>query len=403
MADEYPCTAKYLPSELAIDAAATAVQQNPVNRPSLNGSAGMILAPEQIAVMTSKWWGNKGVHLTVAFQEPTPVDLQKRILSHMNAWSQYCNVDFVISTTDPQVRITRSGQGFWSYLGTDVLHVNKNEATMCLERFSMQTPESEFKRVVRHETGHTLGCPHEHMRRAIINRLDSQKTISYFRQTQGWSPAMTTQNVLTPLAETSLMGSPDADETSIMTYSLPGIITKDGIAIPGGNDIQEQDAEFMAKIYPKQTAPPPPPGPPVTSHPTIQFDLTTKKGSFFNWPSGWVFTKGTPTGTAAMSSTELTAIADGLEAALPTAGTDLESAKASSLGGVVGAVLSLVAAIRSGDMNAIIKAMRDLLNVLLGDDDTQVIGFQQSAIGQRVNWAKLIEWITKLLPLILGA
>jgi hypothetical protein len=30
------------------------------------------------------------------------------------------------------------------------------------------TPDAEFYRVVRHETGHTLGFPHEHMRKEII-------------------------------------------------------------------------------------------------------------------------------------------------------------------------------------------------------------------------------------------
>jgi len=55
--------------------------------------------------------------------------------------------------------------GYWSYLGTDILHIPKNRPTMCLENFSMDTLESEYKRVVRHETGHTLGFPHEHMRR----------------------------------------------------------------------------------------------------------------------------------------------------------------------------------------------------------------------------------------------
>ena len=39
---------------------------------------------------------------------------------------------------------------------------------MNLEAFTMQTPDSEFHRVVRHEAGHTLGFPHEHMRKAIV-------------------------------------------------------------------------------------------------------------------------------------------------------------------------------------------------------------------------------------------
>ena len=62
-----------------------------------------------------------------------------------------------------QVRIARTREdGYWSYLGTDILSIDASQQTMNLDSFSMNTPDSEFYRVVRHETGHTLGFPHEH-------------------------------------------------------------------------------------------------------------------------------------------------------------------------------------------------------------------------------------------------
>ena len=78
------------------------------------------------------------------------------------------------------VRISLTGNGYWSYLGTDILHIPSNMPTMNLQNFSMNTPESEYKRVVRHETGHTLGFPHEHLQRDIVNRIDPQKAYDYF-------------------------------------------------------------------------------------------------------------------------------------------------------------------------------------------------------------------------------
>ena len=57
--------------------------------------------------------------------------------------------------------------------------------TMNLEAFTMNTPESEFHRVVRHETGHTLGFPHEHMRKALVDKIDPQKALEFFGRTQG--------------------------------------------------------------------------------------------------------------------------------------------------------------------------------------------------------------------------
>ncbi|MGC4049927.1 MAG: hypothetical protein QM757_10485 [Paludibaculum sp.] len=42
---------------------------------------------EHLAVVTTKYWGLKGVKLTVGFVDGAPTDLRKCILLHMNAWS----------------------------------------------------------------------------------------------------------------------------------------------------------------------------------------------------------------------------------------------------------------------------------------------------------------------------
>jgi hypothetical protein len=209
---------------------------------------------ESIAVMTTKYWGVKGVKLTVGFLDDAPADLRARILQHMNAWAQRANVQFTESTTDPDVRIARMDGdegGYWSYLGTDIKSIDKNQPTMNLEAFSMNTPESEFHRVVRHETGHTLGFPHEHMRQQIVARIDPAKAIAYFGRTQGWSEAEVRAQVLTPIEQSSIRGTAFADPNSIMCYQLPGAIMKDGKPIVGGLDIDESDFKFAATIYPK--------------------------------------------------------------------------------------------------------------------------------------------------------
>jgi hypothetical protein len=119
----------------------------------------------------------------------------------------------------------------------------------------MRMPESEFHRVVRHETGHTLGFPHEHMRRALVKKLDVAKTIAYFERTQGWSEEEIRAQVLTPIEESTLRGT-SVDARSIMCYQLPGEITLNGKPIIGGTDIDKKDYGFAALIYPKKSTRP---------------------------------------------------------------------------------------------------------------------------------------------------
>lgn len=248
--EEAGCVIPALPSRLAERAAEVAAAVNPVNAPLTQSPVADDGAPavSELAVLTSKYWGLQRRTLTVSFMEPTPADLAQRIISHMNAWS--IGVSFARTNGTGQVRISRAGQGYWSYLGTDVLLIPQNRSTMNLQGFSMRTPESEYRRVVRHETGHTLGFPHEHLRRALVDRLDVAKTITYFRNTFGWSEQQTRSNVLTPLEERSIIGTPNADQDSIMCYQLPGQITKDGRPIRGGTDITATDRAFARSIYP---------------------------------------------------------------------------------------------------------------------------------------------------------
>jgi hypothetical protein len=196
-------------------------------------------------------WSKKGVKLTVGFLDNPEAALRTKILNYMNKWSARGNVSFVESHTDPQVRIARvPNDGYWSWLGIDILN-HPGEPTMNLDSFTMNTPDSEFDRVVCHETGHTLGFPHEHLRKELVGLLDYEKTIKYFKRTQGWTRADVIYQVLTPLDNNSLLRTPRADQRSIMCYDIPGECTKTGKPIIGGTHIDQSDYDFIAKVYPK--------------------------------------------------------------------------------------------------------------------------------------------------------
>jgi hypothetical protein len=248
------CSIKQLPERLLKTAAESAMRINPTNAPVIEMmsamSADVVSDPQFLTLLVSKYWGPAPRRLAVSFMQATPANLRNRILTHMNAWTKTVSISFYQTTGTGNVRISTGGQGYWSYLGTDILLIPSNQATMNLQGFTMNTPESEFIRVIRHETGHTLGFPHEHMRQELVNRIDPQKAYDYFWRTQGWNQAMVNQQVLTPLSTTSIYGTA-ADQTSIMCYQLPGSITRDGRPITGGVDINATDYAFAGSIYPK--------------------------------------------------------------------------------------------------------------------------------------------------------
>jgi len=252
--DDLGCVPKSLPERLRIRAAELSAEINPVNSPAYSRSSalalGMAPEPMRIAVLTSKYWGPTPRKLTVSFMETTPSDLRKRIVSHMNAWTKTGCILFVETSGEGQVRISREPGGYWSYLGTDILLIPKSRQTMNLEGFAMTTPESEYKRVVRHEAGHTLGFPHEHMRKALVARIDPKKAYPFAAANYGWDKKTVDEQILKTLDEKSIMATPP-DQTSIMCYQLPGSITYDGKPILGGSDINATDAAFVGKIYPK--------------------------------------------------------------------------------------------------------------------------------------------------------
>src|SRR5262245_23746622 len=158
-APEIGCVIKSVPKRLLVKAADTAIKINPANGltfgPLAEFAMDLAQEPARLALLVQKYWGPRPRRLTVSFMESTAADLRSRIISHMNAWTRTGCIEFVYTQGAGQVRISRGPGGYYSYLGTDILMIPQNRQTMNLERFTMNTPESEYKRVVRHETGHT--------------------------------------------------------------------------------------------------------------------------------------------------------------------------------------------------------------------------------------------------------
>lgn len=254
------CRPRSLPVEKLVDAERRAIDINPENalehRLVARTPTGRRGGPRRIAVVIARKWPATGVRLSVSFMDNPSTALRTRILAHMNAWGEHANVLFSETAGVGQVRIARLDApddvaGYWSWVGTEILEIEEDQPTLNLDSFTMKTSEAEFRRVVRHEAGHTLGFDHEHMRSDIVSRIDRKKAYAFYDKDQGWSKEEVEEQVLTPLAKKSIMGTKESDPLSIMCYQLPGKIMKDGKAVPGGKDINENDFAFAKSLYPK--------------------------------------------------------------------------------------------------------------------------------------------------------
>lgn len=260
------CTPRIMTPEREALARRRSIEINPANADlsrtverTVEGRRG-----RRLALLVGNRWPEAGVRLSVQFLDNPSRELRRRLLLHMNAWNKTANIRFEETQEMGHVRLTRSDdpawEGYWSWVGTQILAItDRDEPTMNLEGFTMKTADAEFRRVVRHEAGHTLGFDHEHMRSELVKMIHVKKAIAYFNKTDGWSAQETRQQVLTPLKAKSIMGTTEADPTSIMCYQIPGEITKNGKTIPGGLDINEKDFAFAAQVYPKTGDEPPSP------------------------------------------------------------------------------------------------------------------------------------------------
>src|ERR1700682_3257771 len=100
------CTIKTLQQNEWATAAAKAIQINPANAPPVDALRAAlpdtVIQPDHLALLTAKRWAATGVRLTVGFLDNPAADLRARIISHMNAWGAWSNVQFSETAVNPK-------------------------------------------------------------------------------------------------------------------------------------------------------------------------------------------------------------------------------------------------------------------------------------------------------------
>ena len=116
----------------------------------------------------------------------------------------------------------------------------------------LNTPNTEYNRVVVHEFGHALGCIHEHQSPAAGIPWDKEKAYKYYMETQGWTKEDVDVNLF-QLYDSKTTRASKFDPTSIMIYPIPKELTAGGFEVGWTMDLSDTDKSFIGKLYPFPT------------------------------------------------------------------------------------------------------------------------------------------------------
>ncbi len=197
--------------------------------------------------------------VSVCFYEGDEADWE-RIGAVASRWEKDTAIRFEFSqircsaSVPADIRVSFSGIGYWSYVGTEANLVSKLRPTMNLRGFDrIESLSSDQQGLVLHEFGHALGFEHEHQ--APTGGCENEFDFAYF-VSHGWSEERITLN----LRQLSIASSRDAfltefDPTSVMLYALQREAFQDPDTAKcyikeRNNEISELDREAVKVLYP---------------------------------------------------------------------------------------------------------------------------------------------------------
>lgn len=160
------------------------------------------------------------------------------------------------SRDEAEIRIGfERGDGAWSYVGRDIidLGIGRNERTMNFGWDLTRHPQ-EIDTAV-HETGHTLGFPHEHQNPIAGIVWDEEVVYAALaKPPNSWDRDKTFYNIIRKISPDVVQGS-EWDSNSIMHYPFePGLIREPaqykttGISPAGG--LSARDKSWVKTFYP---------------------------------------------------------------------------------------------------------------------------------------------------------
>ncbi len=237
--------------------------------PSLSKEA---RGPARAVIDGMKLWAS-GATLAVCFVEEATPAARQRVIGAAKEWAKAANLNLQFDFGDPagpqtcdknkshQISISFKGDGSSSYVGTDS---KDHEPSMVLgslddDKSRISRNPQEVKRIVLHEFGHAIGLEHENQspEAHCSDQIDWPKAEKYYQEHMHWSPKTVHENLETmaiPMrAAKDALKISGYDPKSIMQYSIPAEIFKDGTAASCmtelNYDLSDTDKKWVEGLY----------------------------------------------------------------------------------------------------------------------------------------------------------
>src|SRR5262249_55084174 len=112
------------------------------------------------------------------------------------------------------------------------------------------TIDEEVQQVVLHEFGHVLGMIHEFQNPNAHIPWDWEKMYAFYEGAPNFWTKEVVKSVFEATSAEWLPGDRDFDPDSIMMFSIPAALTKNGVGYRQGTGLSESDKLFAAALYP---------------------------------------------------------------------------------------------------------------------------------------------------------
>jgi hypothetical protein len=256
----YLCFDRIIPDHLKHVALERSIATRPDNRPKLTKRlvAKLNMSPNpalQMAMERGKYW-QIGQEVKCRFLDGSKTQKTK-VEAIAHEWEQYTTVTFkFVATGAAEVRISfQADPGSWSGVGTDALvesYFPKNAPTMNYGWLRDDTDDAEYRRVVLHEFGHSLGAIHEHQSPgATAMKWDTAAVYKAFSgPPNNWSKAAIDHNILERYSKTQTNFT-KFDPKSIMLYQFPAELFTDHHGTNSNGELSTTDKKFMKSQYHK--------------------------------------------------------------------------------------------------------------------------------------------------------